>query len=114
MQPYRDISLDPSDRAGSLCSPLPALSAFCSLRTAGTTAPAQHLDRSAPGPTAVALIAGIAARAAAGITALLLAEIVIWLTTTTGLSDLTMRDVGVLGLAVCMTGATEQRLALAS
>jgi hypothetical protein len=63
---------------------------------------------------AVALIAGISARAAAGITALLLAEIVIWLTATAGLSDLTMRDVGVLGLAVCMTSATEQRLALAS
>jgi hypothetical protein len=63
---------------------------------------------------AVALIAGISARAAAGITALLLAEIVIWLTATAGLSDLTIRDVGVLGLAVCMTGATEQRLALAS
>ncbi len=55
---------------------------------------------------AVALIAGIAARAAAGLTALLLAQIVIWLTITAGLSDLTLRDVGVLGLAVCLTGST--------
>jgi uncharacterized membrane protein YphA (DoxX/SURF4 family) len=62
---------------------------------------------------AVALIAGIRVRAAAGATALLLAEIVISLTVTAGLSDLTMRDVGVLGLAVCLTGRTEQRFVLA-
>jgi hypothetical protein len=63
---------------------------------------------------AVALIAGIAARAAAGLTALLLAQIVIWLTITAGLSDLTLRDVGVLGLALCIAGSTEQRFTLAS
>ncbi len=63
---------------------------------------------------AVALIAGISVRATAGIAALLLAQIVIWLTATAGLSDLTLRDVGVLGLALCMTGASEQRLVLAS
>jgi hypothetical protein len=63
---------------------------------------------------AVALIAGIWTRAAAGVAALLLAEIVIWLTVTAGLSDLTLRDVGVLGLAVCLTGATEQRFTLTS
>jgi uncharacterized membrane protein YphA (DoxX/SURF4 family) len=63
---------------------------------------------------AVALIAGISVRATAAIAALLLAQIVIWLTATAGLSDLTLRDVGVLGLAICMTGATEQRLVLAS
>jgi hypothetical protein len=63
---------------------------------------------------AVALTAGISVRATAGIAALLLAQIVIWLTATAGLSDLTLRDVGVLGLAICMTGATEQRLVLAS
>ena len=63
---------------------------------------------------AVALIAGIWTRAAAGVAALLLAEIVIWLTATAGLSDLTMRDVGVLGLALCLTGATEQRFTLTS
>jgi len=39
---------------------------------------------------------------------------VIWLTATAGLSDLTMRDVGVLGLALCLTGATEQRFTLTS
>ena len=63
---------------------------------------------------AVALIAGIAARAAAGVAALLLAQIVIWLIVTAGLSDLTLRDVGVLGLALCIAGSTEQRFTLAS
>jgi uncharacterized membrane protein YphA (DoxX/SURF4 family) len=61
---------------------------------------------------AVALIAGIAPRAAAGLAALLLAEIVIWLWATGGLSDLTLRDVGVLGLAACIAGRTEQHFAL--
>jgi len=63
---------------------------------------------------AVALIAGIAPRAAAGLAALLLAQIVIWLWASAGLSDLTLRDVGVLGLALCIAGRTEQRLALTS
>lgn len=63
---------------------------------------------------AVALIAGIMTRAAAAAAALLLAEIIIWLTITAGLSDLTLRDVGVLGLALCLCGATRQRLTLAS
>jgi len=45
---------------------------------------------------------------------LLIAEIVIWLTITAGLSDLTLRDVGVLGLAVCLSGDTRQRLVLAT
>ena len=62
---------------------------------------------------AVALLAGIAPRAAAGAAALLLAQIVIWLWASAGLSDLTLRDVGVLGLALCMAGRTEQRLTLA-
>jgi uncharacterized membrane protein YphA (DoxX/SURF4 family) len=61
---------------------------------------------------AVALIAGIAPRAAAGVAALLLAQIVIWLWASAGLSDLTLRDVGVLGLALCIAGRTEQRFAL--
>jgi uncharacterized membrane protein YphA (DoxX/SURF4 family) len=63
---------------------------------------------------AVALTAGIATRAAAGLAALLLAQIVIWLTITAGLSDLTLRDVGVLGLALCIAGSTEQRFTLTS
>jgi uncharacterized membrane protein YphA (DoxX/SURF4 family) len=61
---------------------------------------------------AVALAAGIAPRAAALLAAALLLEIVISLTVTGGLSDLTLRDVGVLGLAVCLTGVSHQRLAL--
>ena len=62
---------------------------------------------------AVALTAGVWVRVAAGIAAVLLAQIVIWLTATAGLSDLTLRDVGVLGVALCLTGTTEQRLMLA-
>jgi hypothetical protein len=61
---------------------------------------------------AAALLAGIAIRGASAIAALLLLEIVISLTVTGGLSDLTMRDVGVLGLAVLLAAGTRQRLAL--
>jgi uncharacterized membrane protein YphA (DoxX/SURF4 family) len=61
---------------------------------------------------AVALICGIATRAAAATAAILLAEIVISLIAVGGLSDLTMRDVGVLGLAVCLAGRHTQRLVL--
>ncbi len=61
---------------------------------------------------AVALVAGVMPRLAAGITAILLLQIIITLTATGGLSDLTMRDVGVLGLAVCLTGKGEHRLVI--
>ncbi len=61
---------------------------------------------------AAALIAGVATRLAAGIAAITLAEIVVSLAVTAGLSDLVLRDVGVLGLAICLTGVTQQRLAL--
>jgi uncharacterized membrane protein YphA (DoxX/SURF4 family) len=61
---------------------------------------------------AVALIAGVAVRAASGLAALLVLEIVISLTVNGGLSDLTMRDVGVLGLAVLLSSGTRQRLTL--
>ena len=61
---------------------------------------------------AVALIAGIGTRVAAAAAAVLLLEIVVGLTVTGGLSDLTVRDVGVLGLAICLTGRTRQRLML--
>jgi uncharacterized membrane protein YphA (DoxX/SURF4 family) len=63
---------------------------------------------------AVAIIAGIALRLAAAIAALLLLQIVITLSVTGGLTDLTLRDVGVLGLAVCLTGSTRQRLVLST
>ena len=63
---------------------------------------------------AVALVAGVATGAAAGVAALALAQIVIWLMATAGLSDLTLRDVGVLGLALCIAGAARQRFALSS
>lgn len=61
---------------------------------------------------AVALVAGIAPRVAAAIAAVLLVEIVISLTLSGGLSDLTLRDVGVLGLAVMLTGVSQDRLVL--
>ena len=61
---------------------------------------------------AVAMIAGIAPRAVAVAAAILLLEIVISLTVTGGLSDLTLRDVGVLGLAVALTGRHSHRLVL--
>jgi uncharacterized membrane protein YphA (DoxX/SURF4 family) len=61
---------------------------------------------------AVALVAGIAPRLAAAIAALAMLEIVISLTVSGGLSDLILRDLGVLGLAVCLTGCRRQRLVL--
>jgi uncharacterized membrane protein YphA (DoxX/SURF4 family) len=61
---------------------------------------------------AVALAAGIATRFAALLAAAVLLEIIISLTVTAGLSDLTMRDIGMFGLAVCLTGVSSQRLAL--
>lgn len=60
---------------------------------------------------AAALVAGIAARIAAAIASLLLLEIVISLAVT-GLSDTALRDLGVLGLALCLTGCKNQRLVL--
>jgi uncharacterized membrane protein YphA (DoxX/SURF4 family) len=60
---------------------------------------------------AVALVAGIAPRVSAAIASVLLLEIVISLAVT-GLSDTSLRDVGVLGLAVCLTGCRSQRLVL--
>jgi uncharacterized membrane protein YphA (DoxX/SURF4 family) len=61
---------------------------------------------------AVALVAGIAPRAAAAVSAVALLEIVISLTVSGGLSDLVVRDLGVFGLAVCLTGCRRQRLML--
>jgi hypothetical protein len=61
---------------------------------------------------AVAMLAGIAVRVVAAVTVALLLEIVISLTITNGLSDLVLRDVGVLGLALCLTATTRQRLVL--
>jgi uncharacterized membrane protein YphA (DoxX/SURF4 family) len=60
---------------------------------------------------AAALLAGIAPRAAAAIASVLMLEIVISLAAT-GLSDTALRDVGVLGLAVCLAGCKNQHLVL--
>lgn len=61
---------------------------------------------------AVALVTGIAVRAVAAVVVLLLLQIVTSLAMSNGLSDLVLRDVGVLGLAVCLTATTPQRLVL--
>jgi uncharacterized membrane protein YphA (DoxX/SURF4 family) len=61
---------------------------------------------------AVALVAGVAPRVAAMIASLLLVEIVISLSASGGLSDLVLRDVGVLGLSVSVIGAKRPRLLL--
>jgi uncharacterized membrane protein YphA (DoxX/SURF4 family) len=60
---------------------------------------------------AVALVTGIAPRLGAAIASVLLLEIVISLSVS-GLSDTSMRDVGVLALAICLTGCRNQRLVL--
>ena len=60
---------------------------------------------------AVALVAGIAPRVSAAIASAAMLEIVISLSVS-GLSDTSMRDVGVLGLAICLTGCRNQRLVL--
>jgi uncharacterized membrane protein YphA (DoxX/SURF4 family) len=61
--------------------------------------------------TGAALVAGIAPRVAAAVASVLLLEIVISLAVT-GLDPTALRDVGVLGLAVCLTGCKNQRLVL--
>jgi uncharacterized membrane protein YphA (DoxX/SURF4 family) len=61
---------------------------------------------------AVAIIAGTGLRLAAAAAALLLLQIVVTLTITGGLTDLTLRDLGVLGLALSLTGNTRQRAVL--
>ena len=60
---------------------------------------------------AAALLLGIAPRISAVIASVLLLEIVISLLVT-GFSDTAMRDVGVLGLAVVLTGCKHQRLVM--
>ena len=61
--------------------------------------------------TGAALVAGIAPRAAAAVASVLMLEIVIAVAMT-GQSPTALRDIGVLGLAVCLTGVRHQRLVL--
>ena len=61
---------------------------------------------------AVAMFAGIAVRAVAAFAVVLLLQIVTSLAMSNGISDLVLRDVGVLGLALCLTATTRQRLVL--
>jgi uncharacterized membrane protein YphA (DoxX/SURF4 family) len=58
---------------------------------------------------AVAIVTGLALRLAAAFAALMVLQVVITLTITGGLTDLTLRDAGVLGLAICLTGSSRQR-----
>lgn len=61
---------------------------------------------------AVSLVAGIAPRLGAAIAFVLVLEIVISLIAMGGLSDLVLRDVGVLGLCAAVVGSGHQRLLL--
>ncbi len=61
---------------------------------------------------AVAIVAGVLLRLSAAISAVLLAEIIISLTISGGLTDISLRDVGVFGLAVMLTTGAPQRLAV--
>ena len=61
--------------------------------------------------TGAALVAGIAPRAAAALASVLMLEIVIAVAVT-GQSPTALRDVGVLGLAICLTGVRHERLVL--
>jgi uncharacterized membrane protein YphA (DoxX/SURF4 family) len=60
---------------------------------------------------AAALVAGVSPRVAAAIASVLLLEIVISLAVT-GAAETTVRDIGILGLAVCLAGCRNQRLVL--
>ncbi|HVB14238.1 MAG TPA: hypothetical protein VNH38_05715 [Candidatus Dormibacteraeota bacterium] len=60
----------------------------------------------------VALILGIAPQLAAGVSALLLLEIVLSLSLTGGVSDIVARDLGVFGLAVAVFASDRQKLVL--
>jgi uncharacterized membrane protein YphA (DoxX/SURF4 family) len=59
-----------------------------------------------------ALILGVAPQLAAGVSALLLLEIVLSLSLTGGASDIVARDVGVFGLAVAVFASDRQKLVL--
>lgn len=61
---------------------------------------------------AVALIAGILPRSAAVVASLVMLEIIVSLVITAGLSDLVMRDIGVLGLALAVISTSHERLVL--
>ncbi|MHB1874118.1 MAG: hypothetical protein ACYCPF_04590 [Streptosporangiaceae bacterium] len=61
---------------------------------------------------AIATVAGVLLRLSAAISAVLLAEIIVSLTVSGGLTDISLRDVGVFGLAVMLTTGAPQRLAL--
>jgi uncharacterized membrane protein YphA (DoxX/SURF4 family) len=61
---------------------------------------------------ATALVAGVVPRAAAVLASLVVAEIVISLAVSSGLSDLVLRDVGVLGLGVAVAAVRHRKLVL--
>lgn len=61
---------------------------------------------------AAGLIVGVLPRTLAGIASLVMLEIIITLTLKAGLSDLVLRDVGVMGLAVSILASHHERLVL--
>jgi uncharacterized membrane protein YphA (DoxX/SURF4 family) len=60
----------------------------------------------------VALVLGVAPQLAAGMSALMLLEIVLSLSFTGGVSDIVARDLGVFGLAVAVFASDRQKLVL--
>jgi uncharacterized membrane protein YphA (DoxX/SURF4 family) len=60
----------------------------------------------------VALVLGVGTQVVAGVSALLLLEIVLSLSFTGGVSDIVARDLGVCGLAVAVFASDRQRLVL--
>ncbi len=63
---------------------------------------------------AIGLIAGIAPRLLAAVAAIVMLEIVTSLIITAGLSDLVLRDIGVLGLSLSVMASRHERLVLQS
>ncbi len=63
---------------------------------------------------AIGLIAGIAPRLLAAVAAVVMLEIVASLIITAGLSDLVLRDIGVLGLSLSVMASRHERLVLQS
>lgn len=63
---------------------------------------------------AASLVFGILPRLAAGLGVLLMLEIVVSLSVTHGLSDVVLRDLGVLGLALTLAAQKQRRLVLTS
>lgn len=61
---------------------------------------------------AVAIVSGVLLRLASAIAAVLLLEVIVSLIVSGGLTDISLRDAGIFGLAVALTGGLRQRAVL--